>query len=232
MTAKIALITGASSGIGANVAIRLKAEGYYVIALARSLPASEAYDRLINCDLSDITCIQSACSLIIEDYKKIDLFLHCAGLMLSMKASSIDIVKLNNMFLVNSLSPIFIVSRLTRLLARANGKVIFVSSISSELDIPGELCYSASKDVLRKVAKGFSSELSRLGIGFFTLLPALIDTPMTADLSDEQKNLLRSKQSVNEHLSSEKLSELILNMLRLPNSATSSELFYGGVKRW
>lgn len=224
------ILTGASSGIGKEVAIAAAKQGHKMILISRRDPQIE--DALwIKTDLTSKEQVISACDQIKGSTKSISMLIHCAGIMKSCSSSSIDIDFCLESYMVNAIAPLTITSQLTRLLAKGKASVVALSSIASMLDIPGEAIYSSTKAALDQGFNTLSADLNRLGITFIKIHPCMIDTPMTQDLSIEQKDYMHLQRSTKKQPTPQELAEYILQLESMPQYLSGSDIMFGGIKR-
>ena len=226
------IVTGASSGIGREVA-RILASRYQskdLILISRRNPEI-ANSQWIKCDLSDRDQLQELISDLKQRINKLDLMVNCAGVMMSRSSSSLSIDDAIESFMVNTIAPLCITSSLSRQLAKAKGLAIVISSIASKLDIPGECIYSATKSGLDKGFETLSADLSRLGINFLKIHPVMINTPMTCQLTDSQKDYMNQQRVTKAEPTAGELAEFIVGLIDCSHYATGSSIYFGGIRR-
>ena len=195
LTGKVALITGATGGIGMSIAKKMKLSGAKLILSGTkqnvlSDLASELGDD-IKTIVTDLNCKDAILNLAqqAEDsFGQIDILVNNAGitadnLFLRMKDEEWD--KVIN---INLSAPM----RLTRqvikgMLKRRSGRVIFISSIVGYTGNAGQSNYAASKSALAGFTKSIALEVASRGITCNLIAPGFISTPMTDKLSDDQK---------------------------------------------
>jgi NAD(P)-dependent dehydrogenase (short-subunit alcohol dehydrogenase family) len=134
-------------------------------------------------------------------------------------------------FLVNTIAPLYLTSSLSKHLARGRGTAIVISSIASQLDIPGECIYSATKSGLDKGFESLSADLSRLGICFLKIHPVMINTPMTADLTPSQKEYMHQQRASKAEPTALDLAKFILELRDANPFSTGSSIYFGGIRR-
>lgn len=223
------VITGASSGIGKAIVDNVE-DKESLILISRRNPMIEGA-KYINCDFTNNEDIEKLIIKIQEITTKIDLIVHSAGIMESSASNKLELESLKKTFMINTIAPLSITSNLIKQLARAKGTVVAISSIASMLDIPGEVTYSSSKTALDKGFEILAADLSRMGVNFIKVHPALIDTPMTENLNIDQKNYMLSKQSLKKRPTTQELAKYILSLQNQPSFISGSSILFGGIKR-
>jgi NAD(P)-dependent dehydrogenase (short-subunit alcohol dehydrogenase family) len=170
---KIAVVTGASSGIGKAIVDTLLQQNWKVYGLSRSNPDYVSDNFVwIESDLSKIDNIESALVNITET--KIDLLVSNAGVFLEELATSVSPMSYERIFNVNVLAPMLLVSNLANKLKKAT--IISVSSVSDRLIEKEYALYCSSKAANTRYFEAVADELKEARV--FTLLPDYVDTPM------------------------------------------------------
>ena len=207
----VAVITGASRGIGRSVAIALAAEGYDIAAIARSVN-SEGMEILgpaieknggqffpVGLDISCTRCHKEVVSNILERYGRIDVLVNNAGVaplqrndLLEMPEESYDRV-MN----INLKGPVFLAQKvakemiwLKKQIPNYNPVIVFITSVSSSLSSTNRTEYCISKAGLSMAKTVFADRLSSEGILVFEIRPGVISTDMTAKLKDKYDKLI------------------------------------------
>ncbi len=203
LTGKVALVTGAGRGIGAEIARALAKEGAAVIvnycgskekaeALAEEINAGggsgEAYRR----DVSDFTACGEMIQELIQKYGRIDILVNNAGITrdgLLAKMSEEDFDRVIDTNLKGAFNTI---RHMTRwFLKQRSGKIINLSSVSGIMGNPGQANYSASKAGVIGLTKSAARELASRGICVNAIAPGFIDTDMTASLPGAAREKLQ-----------------------------------------
>jgi short-subunit dehydrogenase len=182
-----ALVTGASSGIGAATARAIAARGTNIIAVARRkgrldeivaqcaslAPLSEA----VVCDLRDETLARRVVTDAINRYGGLDAIVLCAGAPMRRQVSSLTMDEVRCVLELNYLSPVAMaLAALPSMLDRHSGTLVFLSSLVGRLGNGGEAAYSASKFALCGFAESASVDLAGTGVEVRLILPGPIDT--------------------------------------------------------
>lgn len=197
LTDKVALVTGASRGIGRAIACALAKEGALVLvnyngSKERALEVVEQIEReggraeAVGCDISDF----EACGKMIEDalakHSRIDILVNNAGVTrdgLIMRMSEADYDQVLDTNLKGAFNTIRHLSR--QLLKQKSGKIINISSASGILGNAGQANYSASKAGLIGLTKSVARELASRGICVNAVAPGFVDTEMTQAMPEK-----------------------------------------------
>ncbi len=192
---QVALVTGASRGIGRGIALRVAAAGAEVVCAARSIEAAtgtvaeiEAAGgraRAVALDIADDASVESTIRELLEHYGKIPLLVNNAGvtrdtLLLRMKLEDWETV------LGTNLTGAYRVCRaLVPAMVRGKyGRIVNVSSVVGSMGNAGQGNYSASKAGLEGFTRSLARELASRNITANCVAPGFIDTDMTRELGD------------------------------------------------
>ena len=176
MSGKIAIVTGASGGIGEATCKMLLKEGWQVTGLSRHPGMLEGV-RYISCDLRDDAAVKNAIAEAAGD-GKIDFLVSNAGMGISGAAAYADMEEVRRIFDVNCLGAISCVLSARPYLA-PKASVVFVTSVAANFSIPFQVYYSATKSALSAFARGLRMELSGLGIRVCAVSPGDVRTGFT-----------------------------------------------------
>ena len=198
---KVALVTGASRGLGQAIAVALAAEGASIAAVARSEDALKSTIEQIRAaggiaepfalDVSDSAACEETVTKITTKFDKIDILVNNAGvtrdgLLMRMSAEQWDTV------LDTNLKGAFNLTKLVgRLMLRERaGNIINISSIVGLMGNAGQANYAASKAGLIGFTKSAAREFASRGINCNAVCPGFIETDMTKDLNEDLKKKL------------------------------------------
>lgn len=199
LTGKIALITGASRGIGRGIARKLASLGATVLVnyngseqkaqeLAEEIAAAGGCAECIGCDVSDFTACAGMVEQIITKYGHVDILVNNAGVTwdnLLMRMSEEDYDKVLDINLKGAFNTMRHLAKY--FLKQRSGKIVNISSVSGVLGNAGQANYSASKAGLIGLTKSVARELASRGVCVNAVAPGFIDTEMTQALSEKAR---------------------------------------------
>jgi 3-oxoacyl-[acyl-carrier protein] reductase len=203
-TIKVALVTGASRGIGAAIAVELAKNNMLVIGTATSDKGVRAIEENFKLnhqkgiglvlDVNDNNSIESLIKQVEENYGNIDILVNNAGitkdtLLMKMKDEDWDEVMNTNLKSVFKLSQ----SVIRKMIKNRYGRIINISSVVGHSGNAGQTNYTAAKAGMSGFTKSLAQEVGARGITVNCVAPGFIDTEMTRSLPEEYKNQLISK---------------------------------------
>lgn len=202
---KIALVTGASRGIGRAIATELAVRGAFVIVNYNgSEAAADETVKLIaaaggraearQCNVADYRACEQLISEVLEQYKRIDILVNNAGinrdnLLMKMSEEEFDAVLDTN--LKGTFHTMRFVSR--QMLKQRSGRIINLASVVGITGNAGQTNYAASKAGVIGMTKTAARELAGRGITVNAIAPGFIETDMTDKLSDKVKEQMRAQ---------------------------------------
>lgn len=196
MDKKIALITGASRGIGKETACTLAREGIFVVInyngshqkaldVLESIKKNGGEGAVYQCNVADYSQTEEMIQNLIKEYGHIDILVNNAGITrdnLIMKMSEEDFDKVIEINLKGCFNTIRHLSR--QMLRQRSGKIINVASVSGVLGNAGQANYAASKAGIIGLTKTMARELASRGICVNAVAPGFIKTEMTEVLPE------------------------------------------------
>ena len=175
MSAKIALVAGASSGLGRAVAEALAADGNTVYAGARSFAQGKQPPkgcRAVALDVTDSGSVEAAINGIVKAHGRIDLLVCCAATFTMAPLEELPPETLGDMLNVNLIGAARCVqAALPRMRARGSGHIVLFSSLNGLFSIPFQGAYSATKHAVEAYAEALSQESRRFGINVTVVEP-------------------------------------------------------------
>lgn len=199
LAGEIALVTGASRGIGAAIAEELAARGAMVIGTATSESGAQAIGQRLaerggagrSLDVSDGAAVESVLAAIAEEFGAITILVNNAGitrdqLLLRMKEEDWQAI------LDTNLSSVFRTSKavLRGMMKARKGRIISIASVIGSIGNAGQSNYAAAKAGIVAFSKSLAREIGSRGITVNVVAPGFIDTDMTRALPEDQRNAL------------------------------------------
>ena len=204
LTNKVAIITGASQGIGKGMAETFSKAGAHVACVSRnkdnlksvadSLIKNGGVASFYTCDVSSLDAFQNTIREIVENHDSVDILVNNAGICkdkLIMRMSEDDWNKVININLKGAFNGIKAVSQI--MIKQRAGRIINISSIVGLIGNPGQANYAASKAGLIGLSKSAAKELAPRGITVNAIAPGYIATDMTDQITDQAKESLITK---------------------------------------
>lgn len=193
LTDKVALVTGAASGIGAAIARTLAAEGAIVYAADVNAGAG-SFDLAL--DVGNQAAIEAAVGQIQQRQGRIDILVNSAGIVRTGLLNTMQSADWRALSAIN-VEGIFACSRavLDGMVSRRYGKILNLASISAFKGggLFGNTLYGTSKAAVVALTLGFAREYGPSGINVNAIAPGLTETPMTASMTDENREQLISR---------------------------------------
>lgn len=183
LAGKRILITGASSGIGRQIALSCAQAGATVVASGRAPERlQETISFLVGTGHQALTldlCDEAAVKSAIPTLGKIDGVVHSAGISLLSPLRLATRSHIQSQLETNLVAPMLLTQQLLlRNAIQQGGAIVFVSSISAHIGVHGVSAYAASKGALEAMARSLSMEVAKKGIRVNCLAPGLVQTPM------------------------------------------------------
>jgi 3-oxoacyl-[acyl-carrier protein] reductase len=201
LTGQIALVTGASRGIGQAIADALMQAGAKVIGTATTADGAAAIDARLKANggcgvalnVTDPKACEGIIDLIVKDFGGIQILVNNAGItrdQLAMRMKSeewTDVIDTN-------LSAVFRLSQavLRPMMKARSGRIINITSIVGHMGNPGQANYAAAKAGVSGMTRALAREIGSRNITVNCVAPGFIDTDMTRALSEEQQNALKA----------------------------------------
>ena len=194
LTGRIALVTGASRGIGRAIACSLARQGATVIAAARgdnaadtvaTITAAGGRAEVATLDVTDSAALAALPAQIVATHGRLDILVSNAGiakdgLLLRMKRADWDDVIATNLTATFTLAQ----AALRPMLKQRSGRIIAVSSVVGQMGNAGQANYAASKAGLIGFAKALAREVASRGITVNVIAPGMVDTDMTRTITE------------------------------------------------
>ena len=234
---RVAVVTGASSGIGAAVARALAREGVHVALAARRedalLEVQAGLDHrgggvrslVAATDVADRDQVKSLVARTEEELGPVDVLVNCAGVMYYTLMKNLREDDWERTVDVNCKGAMNCIGAVLRgMLARGRGHIVTISSDAGRKVFPGLSVYSGSKFFVEALSQGLRLETAGTGIKVTTVQPGNVATDLLALSSDEEALKLYGQQSGARVLDPEDVAALVVHALRQPDHVAVNEI--------
>jgi 3-oxoacyl-[acyl-carrier protein] reductase len=185
---RTALVTGASRGIGAAIALALDRAGARVVLVARSragLDATAAELRnsplVLEADLADPDVPARLVSEVRQRLGEIDVLVNNAAVAMRLSTAELNAALVDELYAVNVRAPLLLISALVpSMVERGRGVIISISSVSAVVGTPQRSAYAATKGAIDAATRSLAIELGPHGIRVNSVAPGVVDTDMWA----------------------------------------------------
>lgn len=184
---KVAVVTGATSGIGEATALRLMSEGAKVIAIGRNIDKGKELESKGDCkfyaaDFTKPEEIESVCAKIAEEIGWVNILVNSAGLSVGGTIEELTLAQWNEIFMVN-VTATFLMSKYLLPLIRkqGGGRIVNIGSTAGTVGAWGLHAYSSTKGAVIQLSKSMACEYAKEGIMVNCVCPGGTKTPMMGD---------------------------------------------------
>lgn len=203
-TQKVAIVTGASSGIGLSIALRLQEEGYKAVCWDIKPPADHIQLPFVHCDVSSESAVKAAYASVKEQFGSCDLLVNNCGLQFMAPIEDYPLEKWNLLIGV-LLTGTFLCSRevFADMKKKNFGRIINISSVHGKVASPFKAAYVSAKHGVLGLSKVLAMEGAEHGITVNSICPGFVDTPL-------MRNQVESQMRLNNLSESEVLKQIFL----------------------
>ena len=199
---KVALVTGAGRGIGAQIARTLAAEhiDIAVVDYGEQSAAQETLDalaaagvtaRYYKCDVSDFAAAKAVADAVVKDFGKIDILINNAGVTADKLILRMDEADWDRVLNINLKGCFNMIKHVTPYMMRKRyGRIVSISSVVGLMGNAGQANYAASKAGIIGLTKTVAKEFGARNITANAVAPGFVKTAMTDALTDEQKQAM------------------------------------------
>jgi NADP-dependent 3-hydroxy acid dehydrogenase YdfG len=229
-TDQIAVITGASSGIGKATALGLAVQGAQLCLVGRKIESLETVARIARAQAPSATCYQVDLAVVEEirkfathlqdDFGQIDLLIHSAGVISQGRLESTPVEDLDWQYRINVRAPYLLTQALLPMLKLSQGQIVFINSMAGVSASANVGQYSATKFALRAIADSLRQEVNAEGVRVLSVYPGRTAGPM-----QEAVHKMEGKAYHPERLMQpEDVAAMVIHALTLPRSAEVTEI--------
>lgn len=233
---KVAIVTGASSGIGRAAALALAGAGARVAAgarrtdrldeLQREASASGGQVMCRRLDVADKKSCDEFVSAVVEEWGSVDVLVNNAGLMPLSFVKKLKVDEWDRMIDVNVKGVMYCTAAvLPHMAAKKSGHIINVSSVAGRIVFPAGSVYCATKHAVTAFSEGLRQELSaRSGIRVTCIEPGVVATELTDTITDESLAQFVENSKKMESLSAQDIASAIMYAVDAPPRANVNEI--------
>jgi 3-oxoacyl-[acyl-carrier protein] reductase len=191
LTAKVAIVTGASAGIGRAIAERLAQEGATVVvnygrsadkakAVVAGIESKGGKAVAVHADISKIADVRRLIRETVQRFGRVDILVNNAGIALLKPLVETTEQEFDQIFALNAKGPFFAMQEAARVI-EPEGRIVNISSDGSHMGFAGVTAYLGSKGALEQFTRGLAHELAPKGVTVNTVSPGFTDTAMLPD---------------------------------------------------
>ena len=235
---KLVVVTGASSGIGREIAKKFSSNGHPVLLLSRRLEKMEELNLenslCKSVDVTDLEKMKEAIKEAEEKFGKVDCLINCAGMMLLGHPEEQDFKEWNDMIDLNIkgiLTGTNIV--LKDMVQRNAGTIVNISSIAGRKTFDNHAVYCGTKFAVHAITENIRKEVSQSNVRMITISPGVVETPLLSHTTDEKikYNYNEWKKSIEAGLQPEKIASCIEFAYNQPQDICIREIVIAKTKQ-
>jgi len=225
----VAVVTGASSGIGKAIARGLAAEGARLVLVSRDEGRlrdaaanwpGEVPPALLSADLLNEADVAGVARTVIDRFGAVDVLVHSAGTITLGRFGELSLTALDEQYRLNVRAPFQLTQALLSQLITARGQVVFVNSSAGLVARAGVSQYGATKHAAKALADSLREEVHGAGVRVISVFPGRTATPMQAQVHEMEGR----RYDPNACLRAEDVASVVLNALTMPESAEVKDI--------
>jgi NADP-dependent 3-hydroxy acid dehydrogenase YdfG len=226
----VAVVTGATSGIGNAIARSLGSEGARLVLVSRdearlrvaagAWPADAASPRLLVGDLLNEQDVTRVARSMTDEFKTVDILVHCAGAITLGRFADLSLSTLDDQYKVNVRAPFQLTQALLPAILAARGQIVFVNSSAGLIARAGVSQYGATKHALKALADSLREEVHGAGVRVISVFPGRTATPMQARVHEMESR----PYDPDACLQPDDVASIIVSALTMPDSAEVKDI--------
>jgi NADP-dependent 3-hydroxy acid dehydrogenase YdfG len=234
---KVAVVTGASSGIGKSIAHALARNGVDLCLLGRDKSKLEKVSSQLKkihpqvqnyiCEFASAENIHNIAETINRSFRDIDILVHSAGSIILRRLEEITQAEFDLQFSVNTRAPFLLTKLLLPAIKKRKGQIVFVNSSVAQQKARADLSiYAGSKYALRAIADSLRDEVNASEVRVLSVYPGRTATAMQEDIFKLENRGYRK----NDLLQPEDVAQSVIDALALPRTAEITDIFIRPLK--
>ncbi len=220
---QVAVVTGASSGIGKAIALQLAAQGAKLYLLGRNLEtlAATAQNSQTDVKICQVDLTKSAEIRQLKTFVgQVDLLVHSAGVISLGELQTAPVEDLDWQYQTNVRAPYLLTQTLLPLMIPVKGQIVFINSTGGLNSRGGMGQYSATKHALKAIADSLRDEINHLGMRVLSVYPGRTASPMQAAVYEKEGKVYNPDRL----LQPQDVADVVLNALSLPRTAEVTDI--------
>ena len=199
---KVALISGAASGIGRTTALRFAEEGATVVGFDLN-PASEDWQAVVSCaadsyfitgNVTSEADVISAVEQVAGKFGRIDILVNAAGVASYGATTDVEEEEWDRVMNINVKGCFLFAKHAARVMQKqASSSIVHIASIEGMIGLNGQITYGTSKGAVIQMTRNMAADFSKNGIRVNCVCPGAIETPLTAALKDESLKSIKQQ---------------------------------------
>ncbi len=199
---KVALISGAASGIGICTALRFAEEGATVVGFDLN-PAGEGWQGIVSCaadsdfvtgNVTSEANVISAVAHVTKKFGRIDILVNAAGVSSSGATTEVEEVEWDRVMNINVKGSFLFAKHAAKvMLEKQSGSIVHIASIEGMVGLNGQISYGTSKGAVIQMTRNMAADFAHSGIRVNCVCPGAIETTMTSILKDESLKGLKQQ---------------------------------------
>lgn len=232
----VAVVTGASSGIGEAIAVDLAAQGATVVATARrkdrldALAAAHANIHAVACDVADAESVKSMVAEVVARFGRLDILVNNAGLGLTGYATQITLEEWKEMVDVNVMGVLNCTHvALRHLIEAAKGPrgvadIVNISSVAGRKALPGSSVYAATKFAVNAFSDGMRQELASKHVRVSIVAPGMTESEMIYKIRPDLLEKIRTTLEAMPSMTAAEVAETVTFVVTRPAGVAVNDL--------
>lgn len=228
---QVALVTGASRGLGRFLAEHLNNLGATVIGFSRTVPEAPIPYRHVVLDVGDEPAVKSGIAAVAREYGRIDVLINNAGIAAMNHSLLTPIGTVDRLLRINFTAAFLVSREAARAMQRRRyGRIVNIGTVAIPMKLEGEAAYAASKSALVTWSQIFASEVADLGITVNVVAPGPLDTDLIRNVPPATIDALVARLPLRRLGRFEDVANVIDFFCRRESDAVTGQIVYlGGV---